>query len=78
MVTGVLVLVALWLVCALATLCVASRLARQSDQHLRHGDRHEHSWPAPHHDTLGEPLQGARRALRPRPRARRAGRRLSH
>ncbi|WP_432825731.1 hypothetical protein [Dactylosporangium sp. CA-092794] len=40
--TGVLVLAALVLACAVASLCIASRIARQHERHMRHADRHDH------------------------------------
>lgn len=41
MFTGVVILAALWLICAAAAFCVASRLARQHEEHFRHAHWHK-------------------------------------
>ncbi|WP_433618749.1 hypothetical protein ACQP2P_22085 [Dactylosporangium sp. CA-139114] len=40
---GVLVLAVLLFACAVASFCVASRLARQDERRMRHADRHRHA-----------------------------------
>ncbi|WP_433074118.1 hypothetical protein ACQP1P_26800 [Dactylosporangium sp. CA-052675] len=62
---GVLVLAVLLFACAVASFCVASRLARRPERRMRHADRRGHAAAAyrgahEQHRTVGE-LQRPRR-----------------
>lgn len=62
--TGIIVLAALWLACAVAALCVAARLARRNDRRGRHAHGDEHAWVRPHPGAHERPPGSLRRAIR--------------
>ncbi|MEV0131035.1 hypothetical protein AB0H83_21550 [Dactylosporangium sp. NPDC050688] len=76
---GMLVLAVLWLVCAVASLRVAARLAAQHEQRVRHAHGDVHAWPQ-HHPGAHErpPVPLLRTARRWAVAARRRAARLRH